>query len=275
MCITASYGSMRSPSKSACTSSSSKSYAQSLRIAIASSIPPSHASFFWKICMTTRGQRSSCNSVSRAWLKYASVYQPARIFSAGRSKISGWSLVLVVCAMFELEAGGECCLRDLELLRRRLGRGEAVLELVPRLRQRLGDEVLRVARHPAEDLRRGGDCADLRGRARAFAQPVGREPGENVADGRRCNQRSDEMATTPLVLLGRPFAMLVSADRDVLGAVIGGELSPAQRERRGRERQEACEQLLCRGADATRVANPAHDERRGEHRPDDTAGLHR
>ena len=33
---------------------------------------------------------------SRAWLKYASVYQPARIFSTGRSKISGGSRVLVV-----------------------------------------------------------------------------------------------------------------------------------------------------------------------------------
>src|SRR5882757_6880280 len=194
MCITASYGSMRSPSKSACTSSSPKSYAQSLRIAIASSIPPSHASFFWKICMTTRGRRSSCNSVSRAWLKYASVYQPARIFSTGRSKISGWSLVLVVCAMFELEAGGECCLRDLELLRRRLGRREAVLQLVSRLRKRLRERVARVARHPTEDLGRSGDRAELRCGARLVAHTHGREPGEHVADGRCGDEWADEVA---------------------------------------------------------------------------------
>src|SRR5438552_2244976 len=154
MCITGSYGSIRSPSKRACTSSASKSFAHSLRIAIASSIPPSHASSFWKICKTTRGRRSSRRSVSRAWLKYASVYQPARIFTTGRSKISGCSLGLVVCAIFELEAGSEGGLCDLELLRRRLGRGEPVLQLMPRLRQRLCDEVVGIARHPAEDLRR-------------------------------------------------------------------------------------------------------------------------
>src|SRR5438128_1636356 len=137
MCITGSYGSMRSPSKSAWTSSSSKSYEQSLRIAIASSMPPSHESFFWKICMTTRGRQS----------------------------------------------------------------------------------------------------------------------GENVADGGRCNKRPDEMTATALVLLLGAVAVLVAADRDVLGAVVGSKLSPAQRQGRRCKRQEAREQLLCRGAQATRVAN--------------------
>src|SRR5437762_8246514 len=133
-------------------------------------MPPSQESFFWKICMTTFGRRSSRSSASRAWMKYASVYQPARIFSTGRSKISGWSLVLVVCAMFELEARGECCLRDLELLRRRLGRREAVLQLVARLRERAREGVARIARHPAEDLGRGGDRPELRDGARLIPQ---------------------------------------------------------------------------------------------------------
>src|SRR2546430_7618904 len=118
-------------------------------------MPPSHASFFWNTWSTTRGWRLSCRSVARAWLKYASVYQPARIFSTGRSKISGGSRVRVVSAraMLELEARGECGLRDLQLLRRRLGGREPVLKLVPPLRQSPRDGVGRVAGPPTRDLR--------------------------------------------------------------------------------------------------------------------------
>src|SRR5258706_7336985 len=141
---------MGSPSCSARTSRPSSSFAQSLRIAIASSTPPSHACFRWNTCITTRGCRPSCSSVSRAWLKYASVYQPARIFSTGRSKISGGSRVLSVCAMLEREAGGERGFGDFQLLGGRLGRREPVLELVTGLRQRLRHEGLRVPRHPAQ-----------------------------------------------------------------------------------------------------------------------------
>src|SRR6059058_392567 len=99
--------------------------------------------------MTTCGWRPSCSSVARAWLKYASLYQPARIFSTGRSKSAGSSLVLVV-AMLERERG----LRDLQLGPRRLGGRDPVLQLVPRLRERLRDEMVGMPRHPPEDLRR-------------------------------------------------------------------------------------------------------------------------
>src|SRR6266849_7316317 len=166
---------MRSPSYNARTSSPSRPCAQSLRISIASSIPPSHASRFWNTWSTTRGWRPSRRSASRAWLKYASVYQPARILSTGRSKISGGSRVLSVCAMLELEAGGERGLCDLELLRRRLSRRQPVLQLVTGLRQRLRQEIVRMPRHPAEDLGRRGKRPELRCRASPASRPLRRE----------------------------------------------------------------------------------------------------
>src|SRR6059058_3428387 len=102
--------------------------------------------------MTTCGCRPSFSSVSRAWLKYASLYQPARIFSTGRSKSAGSSRARALfAAMLEGEAGGERRLRHLQLRVRRLGRRESVLQLVTRLRQRLRQRVLGVTRHPAED----------------------------------------------------------------------------------------------------------------------------
>src|SRR5947209_18505319 len=171
---------MRSPSYSARISSPSGSFAQSLRIASASSMPPSHAAFFWKTCNTTRGRRPSFSSVSRAWLKYASVYQPARIFSTGRSKSSGGRRVLSACAMLELEARGERRLGDLQLLLRRLCRRETVLQLVAGLRERLRDEMLGMPCHPAEDLRRRRERAELRERTRTAARALRREPRKDV-----------------------------------------------------------------------------------------------
>src|SRR3954471_20007839 len=113
--------------------------------------------------MTTRGWLPSRSSTSRVELKYASVYQPARIFSTGRSKTLGSSRSrLAVWAMLELEARGESSLRDIELFRRWLRGREAVLQLVTRLRERLREQVAGVARHPAEDLRRCRNCSDLR-----------------------------------------------------------------------------------------------------------------
>src|SRR5690242_14258965 len=135
--------------------------------------------------MTTCGWRPSWSSVARAWLKYASLYQPARIFSTGRSKSCGSSRLLVPVAMLELEAGRERSLGDLQLLGRRLGRGETVLQLVPRLRERLRHRVVGIARHPAEDLRRRSERAELRGCARLVAHPLGGEGGERVPDGAR------------------------------------------------------------------------------------------
>src|SRR5712691_9793481 len=148
--------------------------------------------------MTTFGWRASRRSVSRVWLKYASVYQPARIFSTGRSKISGWSRCLVICAMLELEARRERGLGDLQLLGRRLGRGQSVLQLVPGLRERLRQDVAGIACHPA----------------------------------------------AALVLLLSLVAVLVAADRDVLGTVVAGELGAVEREDGGCQREEPREQLL-------------------------------
>ena len=70
---------------------------------------------------------------------------------------------------FELEARGERGLGDLELLGRRLGRREPVLELVAGPRERPRERLLRVALHPAEELGRGRDDAD--GRPRAARRP--------------------------------------------------------------------------------------------------------
>ena len=47
------------------------------------------------------------------------------------------------------------------------------------------------------------------------------------------------MRAAALVLLRPRLAVLVGADRDVLRAVVGRELASAQRERRGREREDA------------------------------------
>src|SRR5689334_1848729 len=115
-------------------------------MAIASSIPPRYAWFFWKTCITTLGRRPSARSTARAWLKYASVYQPARIFSTGRSKTSGARRCLRLAGggMLELEARREGHFGDLELLLRRLRGGEPVLELVARLRQSLRDRMRRI-----------------------------------------------------------------------------------------------------------------------------------
>src|SRR3954465_14824428 len=106
--------------------------------------------------MTTSGWRPSSRSVARVWLKYASVYQPARIFSTGRSKISGSSRrrVLVIRALslrglgrlrgLECEARVQRGLCHFELLGARLARAEPVLQLVAWLRKRPRERVGRV-----------------------------------------------------------------------------------------------------------------------------------
>src|SRR5215470_14358825 len=220
---TVSHGSSRSPSWSARIVSPSGSSEQSRRIAIASSTPPSQASFFWKTWTRTRGWRPSASNVARAWLKYASVYHPARIFSTGRSKTSGARRCLVgPLGMLELEARLERRLRHLELVGTRLRSREAVLELVSGLRQRPREQMIRVPRHPAEKLGGCDDRSDLGGRLCLTPVPLGSEAGKNVADRRSDDQRSHEMPATALVLARRAFPVLVAADRDVLRPVVRG-----------------------------------------------------
>src|SRR6266702_2183588 len=116
-------------------------------------MPPRYDSCFWKTCITTRGCLPSRSSASRVWLKYASVYQPARIFSTGRSKTCGSSRLRVsVAIVFERETGTQRRFGDLELLGRRLRGREPMLELVARLRQRRRERVAGMALHPREDL---------------------------------------------------------------------------------------------------------------------------
>jgi len=80
-------------------------------------------------------------------------------------------------------------LGHLELLGCRLGRGKPVLELVARLGQRARKRMLRVARHPGEDLGGHRHGAELSGQSGRSAQ-TGRSTGcEHPADGRARDQR--------------------------------------------------------------------------------------
>src|SRR5207244_1139159 len=69
---TVSHGAISSPSYSACTSSSGHSMLQSLRIAIASSMPPRNAWALPNTCIVTHGRWSSLSSSSRVRTKYLS-----------------------------------------------------------------------------------------------------------------------------------------------------------------------------------------------------------
>src|SRR5438270_105464 len=62
--------------------------------------------------------------------------------------------------------------------------------------------------------------------------------------GRR-HERPHEMPAAALVLARRALPVLVAADRDVLRAVVRGEVPAAQREHRRRDRGDGREQLPC------------------------------
>ena len=149
-----------------------------------------------------------------------------------------------------------------------------MLELVTGLRERTRERVRRVAGHPAEDLGRRGDRPEPRGGAR-LARTRRARAGERVADGGSGDERADEMAAAALVLARRLLAVLVRANRDVLGAVIGGELGAAQCQHRGRERKKTGQQLLRYRAQPARLADPAHGGRGADHRAEDAAALDR
>src|SRR5438128_2455825 len=127
--------------------------------------------------------------------------------------------------MLEREARGERRLGDLQLRLVRLRGRDAVLQLVAGLRQRLRDGILLIA------------------------QALGRLRREDVADRRRQDERPDQVAAAALVLLRRALAVLVAADRDVLRAVVLRDLAATQREHRGREGEQAGDQLLRGRAD--------------------------
>jgi hypothetical protein len=114
-----------------------------LRIAIASSIPPSYGVFVWKTCITTRGARPSREHVARVVeVRVGVVALPhlldREVEDLRREPLGARSLHRLP---LELEAGGERGLGDLELLGRRLGGREPVLELVAGAREGLRERL--------------------------------------------------------------------------------------------------------------------------------------
>src|SRR5437899_1083368 len=171
-------------------------------------MPPRYACFFWNTCMTTRGCRPSARSVARAWLKYASLYQPARIFSTGRSKTAG-SRRLRVVIIFEAQACRQRSLGHLDLLARRVVGADAVLQLVAGPGERACQRVGRVARHPGEDLRRRRHGADRAGRTRRRPVALGCALAEQARRRRGDEHRPDEVRAAALVLLRTRLPVLV------------------------------------------------------------------
>ena len=78
------------------------------------------------------------------------------------------------------------------------------------------------------------------------AEARGRPGGEDVARRRGGEQRADQVRAAAFVLLRALLAVLVRPDRDVLGAVVGGELAAAEREHGRSERERAGEELARR-----------------------------
>src|SRR5688500_20375927 len=100
--------------------------------------------------------------------------------------------------MFELQAGGEGGLGDLELLGSRLGGRETVLNLVTRPGESLRHRVVGVTHHPGEDLGGDGERAERRQGTRRSTQVDGGTRGERVADGERGEQRAEEVRAAAL-----------------------------------------------------------------------------
>ena len=136
-----------------------------------------------------------------------------------------------------------------------------MLELVSRLRQRLREQVVRVPRHPAEELGGHGDRANLGRHLRLTALALRREPGQNVGDRGRREERPDEMPAATLVLFRRALPLLVGADRDVLRAVVRRELARTQREDGRRDRGNRRQELPCDWPQS-RFAHAADERRR-------------
>src|SRR5947208_16271135 len=101
-----------------------------------------------------------------------------------------------------------------------------------------------MANHPAEQLRRDADRAELGRRTGGTAQALRRASGQRASDSRADQQRPDDVRAAALVLLRAGLSMLIAADRNVLGAVVSSHVRTAQRERSRSKRDRAGEQLL-------------------------------
>ena len=130
-----------------------------------------------------------------------------------------------------------------------------------------------VPRHPGEDLDRRADRAEGARDARGPAQLRGRPRGEDVAGRRGDEQRADQVRAAALVLLRALLAVLVRPDRDVLGAVVGGELAAAEREHGRRERERAREELARDVAEPVRAADDLDGHRARERRREHVGPL--
>ena len=138
--------------------------------------------------------------------------------------------------------------------RGRVGGREPVLQLVTGPRERPRERVVGVPDHPGEDLGRGARARRRRADAGGPAQRA-RAPGcEGVADRRGEQQRADQVRAAALVLLPARLAVLVRPDRDVLGAVVGGELGAAERQHRRRERERARRAARCAAGPSRRAS---------------------
>ena len=139
-----------------------------------------------------------------------------------------------VLLALELEAGVERGLGDLELLGARLGGREPVLELVTRdtrARARAGGRDVAASSRRSRSRPRPRRATPRAGPPAACSR--GRARGEQVREGRGREQRARRdgrrSARAPW---RRRRVLLVGADRDVLGAVVGGERAAAQRQDR-------------------------------------------
>ncbi len=94
-------------------------------------------------------------------------------------------------------------------------------------------------------------------RACGIPQPPRRPLGDDVAERGREQHRADEVRAAPFVLLRPRLAVLVRADRDVLRAVVAGELAAAEREGRRRDRQHRGDELARRGTQGAALDDAA------------------
>ena len=97
---------------------------------------------------------------------------------------------------------------------------------------------------------------------RRAAQVGGRPGGQDVAGRGGDDQRPDQVRAAALVLLRALLAVLVGADRDVLGSVIRGELAAAEREEGRGERQHPRGELAGDGAEPGRLSHEPERRRR-------------
>ena len=88
----------------------------------------------------------------------------------------------------------------------------------------------------------------------------GRGVGEDASRDARRHKRAHEVGAAALVLARARLAVLVASDRDVLGAVVGGERGAAQGEH-GRGKGDDARDRLAGGRREPAAAEAAHDER--------------